>query len=133
MTVYLLDTNHVSDMLRKRPVILKKVADMSGKGTLNIAMTSVAELWYMVFNSARVQQNSDDLNQVLEGLTRSEFSEAAAVEFGRIKAELRKKGRTIPDSDTQIAAIARINDLTILTADSHFSYIADLKTENWLS
>ena len=54
------------------------------------------------------------------------------MEYGRIKAELRRKGRPIPPIDMQIAAIDRVNDLTVLTADLHFSYIDGLATETWL-
>jgi len=41
--------------------------------------------------------------------TRWAFDENAAIEFGRIKADLKKLGRPIPTVDVQIAAIARAN------------------------
>jgi tRNA(fMet)-specific endonuclease VapC len=61
-----------------------------------------------------------------------EFTAQAAEEFGRIKSELRRTGHPIPDVDAQIAGIARLNDLTLLTADAHFAAVQDLKNENWL-
>jgi predicted nucleic acid-binding protein len=42
------------------------------------------------------------------------------------------KGRPVPPTDTQIAAVARLYHLTILTADHHFQYIDNLTVENWL-
>ena len=56
----------------------------------------------------------------------------ADIDFGKIKAELRRKGRPIGDIDVQIAAIARVNRLTILSADAHFAFIDNLRVENWL-
>jgi predicted nucleic acid-binding protein len=35
--------------------------------------------------------------------------------------------------DAQIAAVARQQGLTVLTADRHFDYIDDLDVENWLA
>jgi len=133
MISYLLDTNHASAMIQKNALLLKRIGEGTTNTNLGISIPSIAELWFMVFNSARVQQNTDDLNEVLDGLARYELSEDAAKEFGRVKAELRRKGRPIPDPDSQIAAIARVNNLVVLTADAHFNYISNLKIENWLS
>jgi tRNA(fMet)-specific endonuclease VapC len=92
----------------------------------------VAELWYVVKNSGRFQENAARLNLWMAGMRRLDFIEAAAEEFGGIKAALRRAGRTIPDMDIQIAAIASVHDMTVLTADAHFGFIAGLRTENWL-
>jgi tRNA(fMet)-specific endonuclease VapC len=132
MTFYLLDTNHVSAMLMKNPRVLQEIHSKSASSSLGISMPSIAELWFMVFNSNRIQSNTDDLNLVLNGLTRWDFTENAATEFGQVKAGLRRMGRTIPDADSQIAAMARTNDLTVLTDDAHFTNISNLKTENRL-
>jgi tRNA(fMet)-specific endonuclease VapC len=132
MTVYLLDTNHVSAMLKRNPTFVQNMKAKAGGGNLCVSIPSIAELWFMVFNSVKQEANADDLNAVLDGLDRCDFSEDAAKEFGRIKAELRRKGRPIPDADVQIAAIAKFNNLTVLTADAHFNNISDLRKENWL-
>src|SRR5438552_1426038 len=46
-------------------------------------------------------------------------------------AELRRAGRPIPDVDAQIAAIARSNGLTLLSADVHFGFVSGLVVEDW--
>lgn len=56
----------------------------------------------------------------------------AAEEYGKIQAEQKAKGRPVPPPDAQIAAVARKNNLTILTADKHFDYIDGIMVENWL-
>lgn len=60
------------------------------------------------------------------------YNDASAREFGRIRTELKRRGRPIPAVDVQIAAIARVNDLTVLSADRHFLEVKGLKVENWL-
>lgn len=87
----------------------------------------------MVFKSARVLQNEQSLWQFLGDFHVLPFDSAAAIEFGRIKAELKKLGRPIPAVDAQIAAIARSAKLIVLTADGHFSSVQGLTTENWLA
>lgn len=86
----------------------------------------------MIFNSIRVQSNERDLRRFLRNFSCLEFDGVTAEEFGRIKAELRRIGRPIPDIDIQIAAIARINNLVLLSADKHFSFVSGLTVENWL-
>jgi tRNA(fMet)-specific endonuclease VapC len=56
----------------------------------------------------------------------------AAEEYGRIRAELKAKGRPIPGTDAQIAAVARLHDLTVLSTDHHFQYVDNLRVESWL-
>ncbi len=62
-----------------------------------------------------------------------DYDHAAAQEFGRIQAEQKLKGRPIPSIDAQIAAIVRVHQVTILTADRHFSFVDGLRVENWLT
>jgi predicted nucleic acid-binding protein len=47
--------------------------------------------------------------------------------------EQKTKGRPIPPIDAQIAAVARLRNLTVLTADHHFQYVDRLTIENWLT
>ena len=51
---------------------------------------------------------------------------------GEIKAEQKTKGRPIPGTDAQIAAVARLYNLTVLSADHHFQYVDNLQVESWL-
>jgi tRNA(fMet)-specific endonuclease VapC len=51
--------------------------------------------------------------------------------YGRIRHELRAKGRPIPVNDTWIAAIALQHDLTLLTRDEHFKAVDHLPLQSW--
>ena len=131
MTGYLLDTNHASVFWRRRELVATKLQSLPD-ARFGRCLPSIGELWYMVFNSTRVQSNGNELDLFLQAFEHWEFNRIAASEFGRIKADLRRAGRPIPDVDAQIAAIARANRLVLLTADAHFNLVSGLTTENWL-
>lgn len=133
MRQLVLDTNHASALLRKNPQVRERLELVQQFDRCGLTLPVVGELWYMVFNSARIRENTDDLDCLLRDFRYWNFDEAAAVEFGRVRAELRRKGFTIPSIDVQTAAIARANDLTVITADRHFAFIDNLKLENWLA
>src|SRR5437870_4813157 len=102
---YLLDTNHASGLFRKLPKPQAKVGLATGE-TFLLCQPSIGELWFMVFHSSRVAENERDLLRFLETFDHYDYDAAAAMEFGRVKSELRRVGRPIPDVDVQIAAIA---------------------------
>ena len=79
-----------------------------------------------------VEANATELERFLADFDQWPYDAPAAREFGRVKSELRAVGRPIPDVDSQIAAIARVNDLVLLTADAHFQNVRGLKSENWI-
>ena len=53
-----------------------------------------------------------------------------AKNYGKIKASLKAKGRPIPENDIWIAATALTANLSVITADSDFNYISEIKVEN---
>ena len=134
MVNYLLDTNHASRLMGNDSRIVDKVRQaIQIEATFGISMTVLGELYFAVFASQRQQQNRQRLSQLLTTLHIYPFDEDTAVEFGRLQAEQKAKGRPIPPLDAQIAAVARFNGLTVLTADRHFDYVAELLVEDWLA
>ncbi|NHZ72098.1 MAG: PIN domain-containing protein [Aquificales bacterium] len=134
MTNYLLDTNHASRLMSQDSHIVKKLKETNKDGaTFSISITVLSELFFAVYASQHQQQNKKRLIHMLQALPIYEFDQVAAEEFGKIQAEQKAKGRPIPPMDAQIAAVARKQALTILTADKHFSFIDGLNVENWLT
>ena len=131
MSSYLLDTNHAGALMKDDPHIISALRG-SSQSMFHIAMPSVGELWYMVYNSSRVEANAHKLQNLLGALIVLPFDQAAARHFGRLRANLRRAGRPIPSIDIQIAAVALDRDLTLLTTDQHFGNIPGLSTDCWL-
>jgi tRNA(fMet)-specific endonuclease VapC len=133
MNRYVLDTNHASAILNDDQKLLDRLAASAVVSDLSLCRPSVAELWYMVFNSQRIEENRARLERVIATFPVLEFDDRAAIEYGKLRAERRRIGRNIPAIDALIASIARSNDVVLLTADADFHDIAGLATENWLT
>jgi tRNA(fMet)-specific endonuclease VapC len=60
------------------------------------------------------------------------FDLAAAKEFGRLQAFLRRTGRPMQEIDVMIAAIAlTLGNCTVVTSDSDLLAVPGLAVENW--
>ena len=64
-------------------------------------------------------------------LTVISFGPDEAEEFGKLRSELRKLGRPIPQIDIQIGATARAGGFIVATADEHFRSVPGLVLEDW--
>jgi tRNA(fMet)-specific endonuclease VapC len=132
MTNYLLDTNHASWLMARQEPIVTRLRQAQNSGAqFGIPMTVLAELYYAVYASQRRMENLHRLQSLAGALLLWPFDALAAEEFGRIQAEQKAKGRPIPPLDAQIAAVARINDLILLTDDRHLTFVEGIRTENW--
>jgi tRNA(fMet)-specific endonuclease VapC len=129
---YLLDTNHVSAFWAQNELLRKRMSEIAD-AEYYLCTPSVAELWHMVFNSARVEYNRARLEVLLQQFPILDFDAKAAELYGRLWTELKQKGRPIPVIDAQIAAIALVHHLIVLSSDvRHFSQVPEIKFENWL-
>jgi len=104
------------------------------KSGVGISSITAAELYYGVFNSDYPDRNGTNLANFLIGLDILEFGSGAAVEYGRIRAFLRKRGTPIGQMDMLIAAHAKSENLILVTNNaSEFERIEGLLLENWLT
>ena len=132
MINYLLDTNHASWLLAQQGPIVAHVHQAQAAGDrFGVSITVLGELYYAVYASQRRAENLRRLQAMAGALLLWPLDALAAEEFGRIQAEQKAKGRPIPPLDAQIAAVARVNDLTLLTDDRHFTFVDDIAVDNW--
>ena len=132
MTNYLLDTNHASWLMAQREPIVTRMRQAQANGArFGVSVTVLGELYYVVYASQRSDENLRRLQALAGALLLWPFDALTAQEFGRIQAEQKAKGRPIPPLDAQIAAVARVNDLVILTDDRHFTFVDGIAVDNW--
>ncbi|MCR4407293.1 MAG: type II toxin-antitoxin system VapC family toxin [Anaerolineae bacterium] len=130
---YLLDTNHASKLLDGNAFLTQRVASLHKQGVeFGISITVLGELYYAAYASQRREINLRRIVYLLERVPVWPYDQIAAEEFGRILAEQKATGCPIPPIDAQIAAVARVRGLTVLTADHHFKLVGGLRVENWL-
>lgn len=133
MTAYLLDTNHAAQVMAG-PDALRELLMNRGQpdDRFFISVTVLSELYFAAYASQHQVRNLQSVNRLLDHIPLLDFDLLAAEEYGRIKTELKARGRPIPGTDVQIAAVARLHDLIVLSADRHFQYVDNLQVESWL-
>lgn len=61
------------------------------------------------------------------------FDRRVAFEYGRLRAELERKGQPLAEPDLMIAAIGLARNLVLVTGNvKHFERVEGLKLEDWL-
>lgn len=91
----------------------------------------VGELMYGAYHSAEIRQNLREIEAFIDAMSISICDGETARFYGRIKGDLRQRGKLIPDNDIWIAAIAMQRQFTVITQDSHFRSIPGLSCETW--
>ena len=131
---YMLDTNICIYLIKKQPesVLLKMQAHM--QDGFCISSITLAELQHGVFASAAVVKNNIALNQFLSIIEILNFDDEAASLYGKVAADLKRKGTPIGPMDTLIAGHALATGKTLVTNNvKEFGRVIDLKVENWVN
>jgi len=132
MAVYMLDTD-ISSYIMKRShdTVLKRLQTVAVSDVCVSAITK-AELMYGVEVSPRPPKDQAALNQFLRYVAVLDYPAAAALDYARIRADLKSHGTMIGGNDLLIAAHARSAGLTLVTNNTkEFSRVRDLRIENW--
>jgi len=130
---YMLDSNAMSDFINHRRGVDGRVRAAKLRGAvIGTCDPIVGELYYGVENSDTRDFNLRKLRTGLQRVKIWPFTRAAAEEYGRIAAHLKRTGRQIQVIDMQLAAIALIlGHCVVVTADSDLSVVPGLTVENW--
>lgn len=132
MLKYLLDTNIVIYVIKRRPIEAMGVFNENA-GRMAISAVTLSELFHGAEKSARVAQNLAVVEEFASLLEVLPYSAKASQHYGAIRAALEKVGRPIGVNDLHIAAHARSEGLTLVTNNlSEFKRVPGLLTENWL-
>ena len=129
----LLDTNICIYILKNKPVKVLEKFKKFNIGELKLSSITVAELYFGAYNSSYIEKNISVIERFLIPFEIVNFDEKAAMEYGKVKAKLRKKGNIIGELDMQIASIAISNNLILVTNNiKEFARIENLEFENWI-
>ena len=102
--LYMLDTDTCSYIIRNRPEHVKeKLEEVEKEHSIGLSSVVVSELFYGAYKKGsrrlvRLVESFVDYFEIYD------YDLKAAVEYGRLKAELERKGITIRAYDLQIAA-----------------------------
>jgi tRNA(fMet)-specific endonuclease VapC len=133
MLKYLLDTNIVIYVLKRRP---KEVLDIFNANASRMAISSItlSELMYGAEKSLNTDKNLEAVEEFISHLEVLPYDAKASQHYGQIKAALEKKGQIIGENDIHIAAHALSHGLILVSNNvREFKRIPNLASENWVS
>lgn len=132
MLRYLLDTNIVIYVLKRRPI---EVLSLFNAHATRVAISSItlAELLHGAEKSSRVSENLATIEDFCSRLEVLAYGAKAAQHYGAIRTALEKQGLPIGVNDLHIAGHARSEGLVLVTNNmSEFVRVPALEVENWV-
>jgi tRNA(fMet)-specific endonuclease VapC len=133
---FLLDTNILSEPLRPSPnrnVLLQLKRFEEQIATASVVWHELTFGMHKLPRSKKRSQIEKYLNEVVEkSIQILPYEQEAATMHGIWRAKLSAKGVSLSFADGQIASIAKVNNLTLVTRNVvDFSAIPELKILNW--
>lgn len=132
--MYILDTNAVSALMKGTPAVIDRLTALA-PDEVAIPQPVIAEIAFGIERLPRSKRRTflqDRFDLVSSELRRVEWTDAVSQAFGRIKAQLERRGTRIEDFDAAIAAHALALEATIVTANvGHMIRVPGLRVEDW--
>lgn len=132
MSLYLLDSNILSDLIRNPSGRAAQAIREIGVDEIATSVIVAAELRFGAAKSGS-PRIAERLEAMLERLRVHPLEPPADAVYGHIRARLEREGRSIGANDLLIAAHALALDATLVTDNEReFSRVEGLRTLNWL-
>jgi tRNA(fMet)-specific endonuclease VapC len=110
--------------------------DSGGAGTwirryteLFLPVPAIGELRFGALKSQRSAENLRRIETLVSRCTVLEVGLQTAEVYARLRLDLRKRGKPIPENDLWIAAICVEHDLPLASLDGHFDDVEELRIE----
>ena len=125
---YLLDTNIVIALFRGETGV---VAALRTAAAVFVPAVVLGELYFGARKSVQSTANLARIAEFADEVAVLPSDAGTAGLYGETKAQLRLRGRPIPENDLWIAALARQHQLTLATRDLHFDAVAAVELVRW--
>ena len=134
MADYCLDSNVVSDILRKEPTVMKRLNKALDNDD-NLFISSI--VYYEVVRGLKAAGKTRMLKDFNDFYNNAKHLYLDRDDLTTIKKAIEiyiqlHKGQMIEDNDIYIAAISMVNDCTLVTSNTrHFGRVEGLNFINW--
>lgn len=134
MRRYLLDSNAVNAYANgHEPFKMRMESARLAGARIGTCEPIVAELYFGLQLSNAPDKNVERLDRSLRLIRCWPFDRAAARTFGRVAADLRRRGHPMQIFDMMLAAVAlSLKDCVVVTTDSDLSAVPRLRVMNWM-
>ena len=130
---FLIDTNIVIDVLKRRPPAVLSTFNANAT-RMAISSITLAELMHGAEKSQRVSENLVAIEDFCSRLEVLPYGAKAAQHYGAIRSALEKLGQSIGVNDMHIAGHARSEGLVQVTNNvAEFDRVPALELENWVA
>ena len=129
---YMLDTNIcIYAIKHKPPEVIKKFLEHN-PDDMCISSITYGELMHGVEKSQAVERNRVAITLFLSSIYILPFDNYSAEEYGKVRADLERRGTPIGPMDMLIAGHAKSEGLILVTNNTReFFRVGDLKIEDW--
>lgn len=129
---YMLDTNICIYAIKHKPEQVFRRLQEHDPAEICISSVTYAELVHGVEKSQAIEKNRLALALLLANIEVMDFDSSAAEEYGKIRADLEKRGMPIGPLDMMIAGHAKsLGYIAVTNNIKEFKRIDGLKLENW--
>ena len=128
---YLLDTNIASYIIKGNVPAVRRHVVRVPMAQLAISAVTEAELRYGVARLADATRLREFVDEFLLRVTTLPWDSAAAQQYGRIRAELEREGKSLGSLDLMIGAHGLALGAVLVTNDRAFRRIKKLQIEDW--
>lgn len=130
MKQYMLDTNIVSHLLKKHPIVTQRTIAAS-MSSLCISAITEGELLFGLAKRPDAKNLHLVVREFLKRVDTLPWDSLAAERYGSVRAEMMGQGKILSPLDLLIATHALSVDAILVTNDSAFHQIAELHIEDW--
>ena len=130
MTRYMLDTNTVSHLLKKHPVVARRVVAVPIT-SLCISAITQGELLFGLARRPDAMTLHEVVGEFLRRVDVLAWDAAAAHSYGAARAATQRQGRVVAPLDLLIGAHALSIEAVLVTNDRAFGHLPDLRVEDW--
>jgi tRNA(fMet)-specific endonuclease VapC len=127
---YMLDTNIVSHFIKGSTSVCTKITALP-MSELGISAITEGELLFGLAKKPEAIQLKRLVHEFLIRVDVLPWDSVIAECYGKLRADMQKKGRSLGNFDMLIAAHALALELTLITNDSAFSQVSGLNLEDW--
>ena len=117
-----LDTNVAIDVLADRAESLTSQSITE----FLLPVPVIGELRYGALNSRNVEKNLAEVERLIARCRVLDVTRVTAEVYARLRLDLKKKGKPIPENDLWIAALCVEHDVKLAAVDGHFDAIDGL-------
>ena len=130
MTLYMLDTNTVSRLMKKDPRAMQRAKDVP-IASLCISAITEGELLFGLAKRPEALRLHAAVREFLRCVDVMPWDEGVAEHYARIRAALEGQGKTLAPLDLLIASHAEGIGAVLVTNNQAFLFVGNLRVEDW--